>query len=299
MTTKSKKETAVATTTPAGLPAEYQSFAGPGGRGQGWDNVTAADIAIPFLNLLQDNSPQVKKASASKIDGAEAGFFIDSVSNEIYGDDGVIIVPVYTEPKVVEWIPRDEGGGGGGLVGVYEFNGPEHARAKAAAGGDVTKMRSEDGSNELKETFYMYAMILASEDAVEFTNSGVMIAFSKSKIKPYRIGMGRINKVKGSADLPLYCNRLRLKGVPDTGKGGDDYMNVQIEPIFTDKGTDPDNVIASRIPGTLDGQTHPLLLTAQKFYEGLVGGTVKVDYAQQTEDGGSKTDGGEVKDEHF
>lgn len=296
MTTKSKKTTtAVAKTAPGAVtvPEEYQQFAG-----QGWDNVTSADIAIPFLNLLQDNSPQVKKASSERIDGAEAGFFHDSVSNEIYGDEGVIIVPVYTEPKVVEWIPRDEGGGGGGFVGIHEYNGVLHKTSLAVAGGDRTKMKSVEG-NDLVETFYMYAMILETEDAIEFANSGVMIAFSKSKIKPYRIGMGRVNKVKGSASLPLFCNRLRLTAVPDTGKGGDDFFNVKLAPIVTDRGADPDNVIASRIPGTLDGQPHPLLLVAQKFYEGLIGGVVKVDYAQQSEDAGKKTDGGEVKDRHF
>lgn len=294
MASKKKATTAVAkkAETAVAVPSDYEAFAG-----QGWDNVTSADLAIPFLNLLQDNSPQVKKASAERIDGAEAGFFHDSVSNEVYGDDGVIVVPVLTEPKVVEWIPRDEGGGGGGFVGVHEYNGTVHKEALQAAGGDRTKMQSEAG-NDLVETFYMYAMILDSEDATEFTNSGVMIPFSKSKIKPYRIGMGRINKVKGSAQLPLFCNRMRLTAVPDTGKGGDDYFNVKLEPIVTDKGNDSDNVIASRIPGTLDGQPHPLLLTAQKFYEGLIGGTVKVDYAQTTEDSGAKG-AAETKDKHF
>ncbi len=296
MTTKKKdKGTAVATAAPNAVtvPEEYQAFAG-----QGWDNVTAADIAIPFLNLLQDGSPQVKKSSSEKIEGAEAGFFIDSVSNELYGDDGVVIVPVLTEPKLVEWIPKDEGGGGGGLVGTYEYNGDVHKARLAAAGGDRTKMKSET-DNDLVETFYMYALILESEDAIEFAGSGVMIPFSKSKIKPYRIGMGRVNKVKGSAQLPLFCNRLRLTAVPDTGKGGDDFFNVKLAPIVTDKGTDTDNVIASRIPGTLDGQPHPLLVVAQKFYEGLIGGTVKVDYTQGSEDSAKKGDGGEVKDGHF
>ena len=65
-----------------------------------------------------------------------------------------------------------------------------------------------------------------------------------------------------------------------------------------DKGTDQDNVIASRIPGQLDGQPHPLLLIAQKFYEGVIGGAVKVDYAQQGDEA-AKGDGAEVKDKHF
>lgn len=294
MTTK-KKETAVAKAAPSAVtvPEEYQAFAG-----QGWDNVTSADIAIPFLNLLQDGSPQVKKASSERIDGAEAGFFHDSVSNELYGDDGVIIVPVLTEPKVVEWIPRTDDGGGGGFVDVHEWNGDVHKAALARASGNRTEMTNEDGSTELKETFYMYALILADEDAIEPSNSGVMISFSRSKIKPYRIGMGRINKVKGSASLPLFCNRLRLTAVADTGKGND-FFNVKLEPIVTDKGDDSENVISSRIAGTLDGQPHPLLLVAQKFYEGLIGGTVKVDYAQDSEDSAKKGDGAEVKDGHF
>ena len=290
-----KKTTAVAKATPnaVSVPQEYQAFAG-----QGWDNVTAADIAIPFLNLLQDGSPQVKKSSSDRIKGAEAGFFINSVSGEMYDgvEKGVIIVPVLTENKIVEWIPRTEGGRGG-FVGTHPIHGDVHKRALAATGGDRRKMLTEDG-NELQDTFYMYALILDSEDAIEPANSGVMIAFAKSKWKPYRTGMGRINTVKGSAELPLFCNRLRLKAVPDTGADGDDYFNVDLSPIVVGKATDTDNVIASRIPGTLDGQPHPLLLAGQKLYEGLIGGLVKVDYAQDAGEA-TKGDGGEVKDKHF
>lgn len=292
MTTK--KTTAVATTAPGAI-AEYKAFAG-----KGWDNVTSADIAIPFLNLLQDGSPQVKKSSAARLDGAEAGFFVDSVSNDLFdGEKGIVVIPVLTQIKIVEWIPYDDGGAGKGPVGIHEFNSPIHQAAQARAQGDITKMVSEDGSTELKETFYMYALILREEDDVEPVNAGMMIAFSKSKVKPYRNGMARINMVPGSrTELPLFCNRLRLTSVPDSGQGND-FFNVKLEPIVADTGSGIQNVIQSRIPPTLDGQPHPLLVLGEKFYEGLIAGTVKVDFTQQASEGSAKGDGAEVKDKHF
>ena len=146
MTTK--KTTAVTKTTEQVVATadQYKAFAG-----KGWDNVTAADIAIPFLNLLQDGSPQVKKSSSARIDGAEAGFFIDSVSNDIFdGEKGVVVIPVLTQLKIVEWIPYDDGGAGKSPVAVHEFNSPIHAAARARANGDITTMISEVGSTEMK-----------------------------------------------------------------------------------------------------------------------------------------------------
>ena len=142
----------------------------------------------------------------------------------------------------------------------------------------------------------MYALILREKDDIVPVNSGVMIAFSRSKVKPYKRGMGCIDKVPGSrTEMPLFCNRLRLTSLPDSGQGND-FFNVKLEPVVNDAGSNTQNVIQSRISPTLDGEPHPLLSLGEMFYEGLVAGTVKVDYAQQAD---AKTDSAEVKDKHF
>ncbi|HKU52551.1 MAG TPA: hypothetical protein VJQ25_08795, partial [Nitrospira sp.] len=50
------------------------------------------DVAIPFLRILQSNSPQVKKQNAKYVIDAEAGMFFNTATNDIYsGDTGIYV----------------------------------------------------------------------------------------------------------------------------------------------------------------------------------------------------------------
>ena len=44
--------------------------------GMGLENIDKADLALPFLKLLQSMSDETKKKHAKYVDGAEAGMFI-------------------------------------------------------------------------------------------------------------------------------------------------------------------------------------------------------------------------------
>jgi len=79
--------------------------------GQGFENLDSSDYTIPFINLLQDLSKQVKRGP-DKIEGAEAGMFANSANGQVFnGEEGFYFVPVAIEKKVCEWVPRNEGGG--------------------------------------------------------------------------------------------------------------------------------------------------------------------------------------------
>ena len=56
--------------------------------GAGMENVTADDLQIPFLSILQSNSPQLDESEGKYIDGAKAGMILNTVTNEIF--DGKI-----------------------------------------------------------------------------------------------------------------------------------------------------------------------------------------------------------------
>jgi hypothetical protein len=77
--------------------------------GEGLENATARDFAIPFLLLLQDLSPQVKKREPTYVDGAEAGMWFNAVTGELF--DKLLVIPVDFQKVYNEWVPRDEGGG--------------------------------------------------------------------------------------------------------------------------------------------------------------------------------------------
>jgi|TARA_R100000908_G_C3754578_1_gene148875 hypothetical protein len=81
-------------------------------QGAGLSEVTTDDLAIPFLRILAQLSPQVNKRDGAYVEGAEAGNIFNTVLNEVYdGDKGVRVVPCLYHRRFVEWTPREKGGG--------------------------------------------------------------------------------------------------------------------------------------------------------------------------------------------
>lgn len=86
--------------------------------GQGNENVSSQDLAIPYINILQKMSPQCDEDDNAYIAGARPGMFFQNVNLLTWkGDEGLEIVPVSFTRVVNEWIPREKGGG---LVTVHE-----------------------------------------------------------------------------------------------------------------------------------------------------------------------------------
>jgi hypothetical protein len=80
--------------------------------GQGVETLGTDDLAIPFLNILQDGSPQTKKREGKYIDGAEAGMLFNTVTNELFNsEEGVEVIPCAYQRLLVEWVPREQQGG--------------------------------------------------------------------------------------------------------------------------------------------------------------------------------------------
>jgi hypothetical protein len=50
----------------------------------GSQNMTQDDLALPFLKVLGQLSPEVNKQNAKFINGAEPGMIVNSVTKELY-----------------------------------------------------------------------------------------------------------------------------------------------------------------------------------------------------------------------
>ena len=139
-------KTEVAKKEQAGLPAEYaglEEFAG-----QGLDDLDSSDRSVPFLKVLEKNSPEIET-----VDGAKAGMIIDTATLKLY--ETIRFVPACREHVFVEWVPIDNGGG---LVASYGMGEDIAKWAKTQRG----KISLRNG-NDLVETFYLFGILLPEE----------------------------------------------------------------------------------------------------------------------------------------
>ena len=84
------QETNVQVKSEAQLPA--QTFEQDAGKGLG--KLTQEDLALPFLKILGQLSPEVNKRDGKYVEGAEAGMIYNSVTGELYnGVEGINVIP--------------------------------------------------------------------------------------------------------------------------------------------------------------------------------------------------------------
>ena len=99
----------------AGLPANV--FEDDAAKGLG--KIGQDDLALPFLKILGQLSPEVNKRDGKYVEGAEPGMIYNSVSGELYdGVKGIDVVPCFYKLEYIEW--KDRGEGLGAPVNIYD-----------------------------------------------------------------------------------------------------------------------------------------------------------------------------------
>lgn len=115
--------------------------------------VSAADLSLPFLRILQGLSPQLNRDHPSYIKGAAAGDICLTVLNRFWErDEGVTMVFCHYSRVFVEWRPQEMGGG---MVNIY---GPEDKIINTAERGEKGARLMENG-NALVETAYHAVLV--------------------------------------------------------------------------------------------------------------------------------------------
>ena len=85
---------------------------------KGSQNMTQDDLALPFLKVLGQLSPEINKRDGKYVEGAEPGMILNTVTNEIFdGAKGIDVLPVFYERKYVEW--QDRGDSKGAPVAIH------------------------------------------------------------------------------------------------------------------------------------------------------------------------------------
>jgi hypothetical protein len=179
--------------------------------GQGFENQTRADRLVPFINLLQSNSPQVA-------DGAfKAGLLFNSVTGEAVKE--LTLIPCATERVYVEYVPRDKGSG---FVGEHKADDKTVLAVLRAAGRRFGKLALENG-NELVESFKLYALVDLGPDVEPIP---VVVSFTSTKITVYK----KFNTQLATFQIPgpggrkitppLWAHRTVLSTIPQENKKG-------------------------------------------------------------------------------
>jgi len=77
---------------------------------QGLGNLSQEDLALPFLKILGQLSPEVNKRDGKYVEGAEPGMIYNSVTNELFdGEKGIEVIPCHYKLEYIEWKDRGEG----------------------------------------------------------------------------------------------------------------------------------------------------------------------------------------------
>jgi len=222
------KETSVAKRENAGALATnvFEADANAGSQ-----NITQDDLALPFLKVLGQLSPEINKQNAKFINGAEPGMIVNSVTKELYdGKKGIEVIPVHYERHYVEW--QDRGQSGNAPVAIH--------KADRDIVGTTTRDKSwKDrlpNGNYLENTANHFVILMGK------TPSTALISMKATQLKISRKWNSMMMGIKmqgknGLFTPPTYSHIYKLKTVQQSNDKGTWFgWDVSKVGPITDKG---------------------------------------------------------------
>ena len=198
--------------------------------GQGITNIKQEDLALPFLKVLGQLSPEVNKRDAKYVEGSQPGMIINSVTNELYdGEKGIQVLPVYYKRQYIEW--QDRGESKGAPVNIYDAGDsiPQTTRDKG------NKDRLANG-NYLENTVSHFVVLLGK------TPTTALISMKATQLKISRKWNSMMMGIKmqgknGLFTPPTYSHIYKLKTVQQSNDKGTWFgWDVSKVGPITDKG---------------------------------------------------------------
>jgi len=195
---------------------------------QGAQNISQEDLALPFLKILGQLSPEVNKRDGKYVEGAEPGKIINTVTNQLF--DHVDVVPCHYKRQYIEW--QDRGQSTGAPVAIHD------------ADSDIISQTTRDKSykdrlpngNYLDNTANHFVLQLGD------TPQSALISMKSTQLKVSRkwnsMMMGL--KMQGKNGLftpPTYSHIYKLKTVQMSNDKGT-WFGWDVEKVgpVTDKG---------------------------------------------------------------
>ena len=180
--------------------------------GQGL-NMTQEDLAVPFLKVLGQLSPECNKRDAKHVEGAEPGMIINTVTGEVYdGVKGIDVVPVHYKRQHIEW--QDRGESQGAPVKIYDAGDdlPSTTRDK------FNKDRLANG-NYLENTASHFVVILGNSPTTALISMKATQLKVSRKWNSMMMGLKMQGK-NGMFTPPTYSHIYKLKTVQQSNDKG-------------------------------------------------------------------------------
>lgn len=226
---------------------------------QGFENVGSKDLALPFLKVLGQLSPQLSPQKAAYIEGAKPGMILNTVTNELYdGQKGILVVPCYYKLEYIEWKDRGQDGSAA-PVNIYPSDSDIMSQTTRDS---MNKDRTADGTY-IEETASHYVLVV-QDGAPKETALIAMKSTQRKKSKKWNSMMMsiKLKKKDGTYYQPaMFTQVYRLKTVAESNKLGEWYgWDISHE------GTIPNSEV---------------LNAANDFYKSASGGKVKVKFDEE------------------
>jgi len=141
--------------------------------GAGTEDATRGDFQIPMIYIAQSNSPCVDEDDDSYIDGIKIGHMWDTVNRVAF--EKAEFIPCHFTVKVLEWTPRDAGGG---LVEIHPNRDILH---------DKMVVRGEKGSYQLGENELVETAEWTGYIEIDGSWHQVVVPMSSSNLKCSRL----------------------------------------------------------------------------------------------------------------
>ena len=211
--------------------------------GKGLVGISAADMEIPRIKLLQALSPEM-----TEFDNLKQGTFFHSVLEEGLGRY-LTIVPIHVSTAYILWNPREAGGGilARADDGVNWDKPNQSFNVKIKGGSTVTWRTGKDvpSSDLIRWGSYNPSDKDSQPAATKMVNivayiddlpnaSPAVITLQRSSIKVAQKFLAKLSM----SNLPSFGQKVRVEAVQEKNDKGDNYYNYRFSMVglVTDEG---------------------------------------------------------------
>lgn len=256
----------------ANVPVEIDFSADAGA---GMENIDKDTLAIPFIKVLQSNSPECEPG---KVEGAQQGLFFNTITKEVFKE--IYVIPCAYQRRFIRWAPRQTGQGfkgeylpteieAGKIEGMDNINGYVMFDVpKGANPFDDKGKPLYDVARDTRSHFVLYKSASGNWGAAIISMAGSLV--KKSKRWMSLISGIELKDAKGRPFRPAsYSHVYKLSSVKEE-KAGNSWWSFDV-------------TLAGKVD---DADAYS---KAGEFHKQIVAGDVKVQHVDDEPESGSAT----------